>query len=403
VPKNSPTFDHMRSKRFEDDGAVLPDWMIGHPTFVPRLTFKGSTFDPTDRVAADLGEHLGRADVAIFCDTSIFDDRLDQQQLWRPVLDGPATVMLVGKVVDESLAYLQERSTHPVVEGLKSKLKGVVFGADVGLDGDALEAGEYYVTLLRSRRRAQRLFEGSGLQQQAHPAPVDIPKVRQELQRSLGNRIAKLVNKAGSNEAGTDEHLVYVAVEAALRTGRQSIILTRDWDIEEQFYKLIWLLDTHYRSMLLARMYRRDFATFRPRQLIMRGVNDKLFVGNDNVWFFREPTLRFVLPPAMSFVPISVLRVTDRLTQLTFGGEQGMREVLKVKARNDGRNTDLLGDRNLHVSGAVAQASEDGRDVALVVRDRQWPVPGSQMHVGTAGCDSRFGQWGTTWSSNGRK
>ena len=52
----------------------------------------------------------------------------------------------------------------------------------------------------------------------------------------------------------TDEAPVYLAVERALITGKQTLVLTRDADVEEQF-KLLWLIDTHYREMLLADRY----------------------------------------------------------------------------------------------------------------------------------------------------
>lgn len=38
----------------------------------------------------------------------------------------------------------------------------------------------------------------------------------------------------------TDESLVYFAAEHALRTGQQTVVLTKDQDVMEQFYKLWW-------------------------------------------------------------------------------------------------------------------------------------------------------------------
>jgi hypothetical protein len=62
---------------------------------------------------------------------------------------------------------------------------------------------------------------------------------------------------------GTDEILVCRAVEHAVRTGQQTVILTKDPDLEEQFFKLTWLLCSHYKAMLAAGQYARDFGSFR--------------------------------------------------------------------------------------------------------------------------------------------
>ncbi len=51
----------------------------------------------------------------------------------------------------------------------------------------------------------------------------------------------------------TDESLVFETVANGIRSGRPSLLLTRDRDLLEQFYKLCWLIDTHYRAMLIAR------------------------------------------------------------------------------------------------------------------------------------------------------
>lgn len=72
------------------------------------------------------------------------------------------------------------------------------------------------------------------------------------MQRGLGERARLLATKLVGNQ--TDEAPVYLAVERALITGKQTLVLTRDADVEEQF-KLLWLIDTHYREMLLADRY----------------------------------------------------------------------------------------------------------------------------------------------------
>ena len=83
------------------------------------------------------------------------------------------------------------------------------------------------------------------------PDEAEREVLRKELEKELGPRGFMLAKK-GFSDLPTDEALVYLAVEFALSTGRPTMILTGDADVEEQFFKLLWLINTHYRGMLLA-------------------------------------------------------------------------------------------------------------------------------------------------------
>jgi hypothetical protein len=81
-------------------------------------------------------------------------------------------------------------------------------------------------------------------------------EVRARLQQVFGPRGQLIAAKARGKQGitrSTDEEVVYVAIAHALRSGQPTAILTKDEDIQEQFYKLVWLIDTHYRGFLFAR------------------------------------------------------------------------------------------------------------------------------------------------------
>jgi len=92
------------------------------------------------------------------------------------------------------------------------------------------------------------------------PNPDEEPRLADQIQQHLGQRSVDRDEAAGNY---TDEALVYLAVEHALTTGKQTLVLTRDADVEEQFFKLLWLIDTHYRGMLLADRYVERFSSYR--------------------------------------------------------------------------------------------------------------------------------------------
>ncbi len=94
---------------------------------------------------------------------------------------------------------------------------------------------------------------GETLFQQKHgraPGAQDITSVRAEVQAALGERgylfARKGVAQSGPNPESrwTDEEVVYTALAHALRTGSETFVLTKDEDLLDQFYRLIYLVDT---------------------------------------------------------------------------------------------------------------------------------------------------------------
>lgn len=252
---------------------------------------------------------MARESVAIFVDSSVFDDRIDQQALWEPVLAGLPEVMLLSDVLAESRNWLLERPSHPLIQAIASQHPRVL-DAGKQLDEQDQQAMQYYLALLLFRRAPIRAMVAAREKETGRPIELtEREAIHTTLQKELGNRAVKLARKISGPGVCTDERLVFLAVEHALRTGQQTIILTQDADVEEQFFKLLWLLETHYRSMLLARVYPRNFSAFRPRPIPRTPLTDQLFRGSSNIWFDRDPGLRFVLPDNFRFVAVSVMRL----------------------------------------------------------------------------------------------
>ncbi|MBO0700328.1 MAG: hypothetical protein J2P46_18155, partial [Zavarzinella sp.] len=160
-----------------------------------------------------------------------------------------------------------------------------------------------------------------------------------------------------------DEQLVTMAVLHGLMTGRETTVLTRDHDLMEQFYKLVFLIDTHYRGMLFADLY-----TAAPGAFDARGKRDVCedhpdffddgFVGDDDM--FVRPGLPAdtlwdnLLPAESPWVNVGCMWFGDgtdecQIARLTFCADVGMARVLRVKAATGGLNTDRLDGRNCHI------------------------------------------------------
>jgi len=146
--------------------------------------------------------------------------------------------------------------------------------------------------------------------------------------------------------------------------------------VEEQFYKLIWLIDTHYRAMLLADRYVEQFGTFRtftvPESLI-RGES-ACFEDEDGVLVERNAALlEDILPCDPHCVGICCVAAGVYCSQLSFMAETGMSRLLDVKDRTGGLSTDRPGQRNMHVWLAPTPIRVH-RDCAAAVLDKRLSV-----------------------------
>ena len=139
-----------------------------------------------------------------------------------------------------------------------------------------------------------------------------------------------------------DEELVIHSIFHAILTGSETTILTRDRDVIEQFYKAIYLIDTHYRSMLIAQSY----AAY-PDNVI----TDLLPTTPSMTDVFEEvPTTlhlprhfkKWVLPSEWRFVNLYCKLFGGpenqmRVTHLTFSAEREMQSILEMKGSTHGR------------------------------------------------------------------
>jgi hypothetical protein len=127
----------------------------------------------------------------------------------------------------------------------------------------------HYISLLHARSHATYYAEHLLAQNLGRPlTPASVETVRAWIQSNLGERgyaFAKKGDKEAENPDRvpyTDEEVVYTAFALALKTGKDTIILTRDEDLLDQFYRFTYLLDSHYRSYLIATRYANDPTAF---------------------------------------------------------------------------------------------------------------------------------------------
>jgi len=349
-------------------------------TFVARLSFK-----PTVRVPAEesrLLESLRAADdYALFMDTSLVGRQIDYP-LFDELLRVPRRIYLIRRVLDELLPHFASVPDHPLLKALRAKNPAVVLHPEPESESERFTALLYYMNLLARRREVLKVALARHAREHgAEPNAEERAGITARIQRDFGERGMLLCRKPISPNY-TDETLVYLAVEHALRTGQPTMLLTADPDVEEQFFKLVELVTIHYFAMLVAREYYANFTAFKPR-VLAGGELEALSQTFESVTVLDLGSRRIqdFRPPKIEFVPISCCLLGTHVSHVVYGAETAMREVLDIKARTGGRSTDLLGERDLHAYFMPPIRKSTNSNSALISRDRGDSVPGTELFI----------------------
>ncbi len=294
-------------------------------------------------------------DLTFFCDTSIFHRSTDER-LWEALLNRPGKVVIIPHVYDELGPWLATNPTHTAARAIIQKQPAIRFFDLPSDDERTKTAYIYYVNLLAMRKR---LFDVERWRfKSAHgrlPDEREMEAIKRSVHTMVGPR-GYLIARKGDGDASprtyyTDEALVYLAVMTAITTGNEVVILTKDEDVQEQFYKLLWLMDTHYRGMLLADRYASDpFGFIHRAPPVGNEGFDRVFAASNLTLIERAKSLlEEILPSTCTAVPIYCWVIGERLTQMTFMAETEMKRLLDVKGDTGGLNTDRLDGRNCHI------------------------------------------------------
>jgi hypothetical protein len=271
----------------------------------------------------------------------------------------------------------------------------------------------YYMRLLVVRKRLWGIAEEQ-LRGVLGQAPSE-SQIHGYLCKHFGQR-GQVLAKKGRTGTGdpapvADEEMVLLAFVHALCCGTETVILSGDKDIEDQVYKLQWLLDTQYRAMLFAERWVKGDISLPVRPLDVTAPElAKAFCGSDAVIIEgRSPSLSEVLPEAFTPSLLYNWLVTGPAENMRFYSlavclEQEMRRLLWMKATTNGCNTNVLDGRNSHVwqrplplpDGCVVFA----RDVRYRVGDSD--VPALDVHHALR-TDERIGHLAISHDSFGRE
>jgi hypothetical protein len=313
----------------------------------------------------------------IFADTSVFDDRTDRI-VWKALLRRPRSLTIIPEVLCELKPWLATHPEHPAAQAVRLRDSAIVFPEKTQpTDQDAVPL-QYYVNLLALRKRMFRMIAAKFEHEHGRePSGEETEELHRTVHARLGPRGYLLAKKGaashGSRNFFTDEVLVATAVLTGLRSGRSVVLLTKDEDLQEQFYKLMWLLDTQYRGMLLAKAIDKNPRRFETKTLpATEPILQELFESDDGL-LVRRPSdgLHEVLPERFSPVDLLCSVIGERATHMAFTADAEMAELLDVKRKTSGLNTDLFDGRNCHAWLGPLNMPASIRPFGCVARDKR--------------------------------
>ncbi len=325
---------------------------------VARLTYRGFR-KPLPFRFQDLANRAVNSALpnhAYFLDTCFVKKEVPQQ-CWDALLS--KTICITPWIDYELREWRRDPrincSFHAAYEqGRSDQDQRFVFLSPQTDDPDLASAISHYVSLLCFRKDIFRSMRDQ-LKADTGQQPSD-DQVHREVQKLVRERGMTIATKGRDDEEKpnftADEDLIVRAFVFALTTGRDVTVLTRDKDLSEQFFKLQYLIDTHYRSFLLANAFADQPLNFRRYD----DPNSKFEMhGFESIEIYQMPAGMDdrVLPDDYQFVNVHVDRIIDSGSDLYhsafgFSAETKMEEMLRVKGRTKGLNTEALGGKNLH-------------------------------------------------------
>jgi hypothetical protein len=372
------------AKRGYDGDEPIPKRAFDDPTFVPRLSYK--FFAPSAAWRMNLGASIRAvpSEVCFFLDTNIWDKNLEPD-IWHALLVRSDSVYIIPSVRLELQGWVKKNPDYIGSQAIRKKNPKLILQELAPPDSDEITVYAYYVYLLQSRRNIAHFYKMKFRETKGRdPDPGELMT---GIQRTFGERGLVLAHKDGrpvvADKWATDESLVYLAAENALRTGRPTIVLTKDQDVLEQFYKLWWFLDTHYRATLIAEAYSRDSAKYPARELPDVKYVDRFFRKEcAELVEMGAQRMRDFLPRKHSFVSVECWLVREEMMRLTFGAETEMHRLLQMKGSTGGLVSNKLQGRNLHPWLFPLRLGERLEDSVAIVQDRTATVSGTRAQVG---------------------
>jgi hypothetical protein len=361
MAKKNPTVAYIQALKadaFRMELALSDTPENRHP--VGRLSWNLDSYpdECSDEMFAESVEAASLPDSQFFLDTCFITGREVEPCLWVALLR--KTIVITSHTLEELKPWLQTPFVNKpfrdlILEAQRVGHPAIRIENAPTINSELEWATRYYVELLGFRKKIFPIVSEQ-LQSELGRVPTDdellakiLPLIQDRgLQLALKGRSAQ-----GQDNVNTDEQVVVRSVVSAILTGRETSVLTRDRDLVEQFYKLMYLMDTQYRSVLIADAYVQQPLNFIEAPWPNNSPYfENAFISGRLMWLPKSANERF-LPRHHNFVMVHVYRFGARqgqnsFTAIGFCAEREMLALLRVKDWTRGRNTSAIGIQNFH-------------------------------------------------------
>ncbi len=288
--------------------------------------------------------------------------------LWDTLAAGPrGCCILTGPIFHELRQWLDKPYRNQTLAAhIRSGLASKTWASLLGIDGfdEVDQAWAYYYTRLLWLRRFLALPRADDLAYDG--LKYEPANVLSRIERNFGLRAMQIAKKGrdesidGYPAPANDETHVILGFMLALTTGTPITFLTADYDVYETVFKLQYLLDTHYRSWLVALSIKRGGYVHAGTLKEQDGYWP--FAGDIDVYKKQSGDFHEILPDDYASVPIQVIYRPpnkDYVYQFIVYIVRDLNKMLWTKAQSGGRSTMQHGDRNVHIDlGMIGPRSE---------------------------------------------
>jgi hypothetical protein len=186
----------------------------------------------------------------------------------------------------------------------------------------------------------------------------------------------------------SDEELIVSSCAAGLCSGLDSVVITRDRGVYDQFSKLTQLLTWHYFSLLFAERYVSDRDRYEVVPMPIGDRDIEPYFVSENSVLVRKPVnpeqfVEWLLPSQFSPVRLHCILLAGDgpsflLDQCLFEAERDMKRIIDMKGRARGWNTDRIFGRNCHITG-FPRSIVNPRHFVAIVQDREDIAPNGTL------------------------
>jgi len=357
------------SRHWSDGSYTIKPLQLGQPT--PSMPW---SYDAFEQRLKKFGTNC-----RIFLDTGFLTSHEIPESFWKALTD--KKIFITEGVWNELIAGDTPKINIP----FRNRLTQARHKEDIGegdpcisfayLDDwpeDIRTAAKQYIGLLGYRKYVA--IEQAVQFERQHGRPPSIEEL-QALCTFLGKRGWRMAYK-GYKERDkprslTDEELITTAYFHSFLYGSPTLIFTRDNDVFDHFRKLHYLIDTHYRSMLVAAVYATSKRLL-TWDMVMNEGTSRYFCGHHNQ-YVRMPIDIFkrVLPRSLRGAHCGCLLLSTSDSPLMMSAQDvavadGFEGIVRLRGQLNGLNTDLLGKRNFHIFLPGANSGTTGHCCGIV-------------------------------------